>query len=162
MVEAALKNKIKSYKKKAAGSYRGLSSTSYLDFCRIVVLPCLVLCRGLVAISQEALDAILALQAPDDLVHGAVFDGVLMDGKGRPAQCWQHGGVGVLITVILKTLCLLGGCFHSAFCFGLEALAAWRHLCYGNSYIKSITHFLGTVSLFLFRSVGIMEASVFW
>ena len=73
-------------------------STSYLDFSGVVVLPIGILHSGLVAVSQEALDAVFALQASEDLVHCAVLDGVLVDGKGRPAKCRQQGGVCVLFT----------------------------------------------------------------
>lgn len=48
------------------------------------------------AISQEPLEAVLAFQLAAYLVHGAVHQVLLMDGKGRPADCWDERRICVL------------------------------------------------------------------
>ena len=69
---------------------------THLDLRWPVVLPILILDDSPVPVPEIALEAVLALELPDDLVHGAVHQTLLVDAECWPGDGRDQGGVCVL------------------------------------------------------------------
>lgn len=71
---------------------------AYLHLGGSVVLAVLVLVGGPVPVSQEAFEAVFALELAHDLVERLAVQGVVVHGERRVADAGQESGVRVLYT----------------------------------------------------------------